>query len=34
MNYQIIDPITMEEVKSQIMLVHWVDDKKLYDKKT
>ena len=29
-----IDPVTIGEVKSQAMLLHQVDEKELYDKKT
>ena len=33
-DYQIIDPITIEEIKNQIILLYWVDNEKLYNKKT
>ena len=30
----IIDPVINEEVKSQVMFLYWVDDKKLCNEKT
>ena len=29
-----INPIIIKKVKSQVILPHWVDSKKLYNKKT
>ena len=33
-DYQIIDSVTIREVKNQTRLSYWIDGEKFYDKKT